>query len=682
VATHIVELNDTSKTFTVPVTPDDLGGFAIHYSFSAYNSFQSGSLPVAVPYPTTDLEIETLTFRDKLEPGTNETWSFKIKGAKGDQVSAELLAGMYDASLDAFREHSWDFDPLMPPTYNSSIYTQARESFGIGSFRVHLDSDTDSFTPQFYDSFAWFGFHFGNRGYFRDGLTRKKQGQVAAQLQGKVPGMALEGSALNEVVIAGYGDAQNKKDGPNTPEESPREEGDPKKEAQQKALDAVKIRKNLQETAFFFPHLKTDKDGNVSFNFRTPEALTTWKLQLLAHTKSLESSIKTLETVTQKELMVIPNAPRFLREGDEISISTKIVNLTDKPLSGQAKLVLTDAVTHADISEKLLTFLPEGATPPTKGSGEPGTSGANGDKGGNDLGGPGRNFKVDSMGNTQISWRLKVPKGFQVVQYKIIATAGDFSDGEQNLLPVLTNRKLVTETLPMWVRSDQTRSFQLDKLKNNASPTLKNHKLTLEITSNPAWYAVQALPYLMEYPYDCNEQIFARYYANTMASHIANSNPRIQEVFRQWADSDALISNLEKNEGLKSFLIQETPWLRDAQSETEQKKRIALLFNMDKMKNERAAALGKLKNNQQPSGAWAWFTGGPDNRFITQHIVTGLGHLMKLGAKQGLSPETNQMIQNAIAYLDAQFVEEYDRMKKYADDMNDDHLSPIQIHYL
>ena len=287
------------------------------------------------------------------------------------------------------------------------------------------------------------------------------------------------------------------------------------------------------------------------------------------------------------------------------------------------------------------------------------------------------------MGNTQVSWRLKIPENIQAVQYTVTAKAGDFSDGEQNLLPVLTNRMLVTETLPMWVRSNQTKTFTLDKLKTTQSTTLKHHKLTLEVTSNPAWYAVQALPYLMEYPYECNEQTFSKYYANTLASHIATNNPRIQEVFKLWANSDALISNLEKNQELKSLLIQETPWLRDAQSETEQKKRIALLFNLDKMKNEQTTALNKLIQNQKSSGAWSWFNGGPDSRFVTQHIISGMGHLKQLNVT--LSPSTGQnssMLKKAIEYLDTEFVTEYNQMKKYAANINDDHLSQTQIHYL
>ena len=190
----------------------------------------------------------------------------------------------------------------------------------------------------------------------------------------------------------------------------------------------------------------------------------------------------------------------------------------------------------------------------------------------------------------------------------------------------------------------------------------------------------------MEYPYECSEQIFSRYYANALASHIANSNPRIQEVFNQWRNTDALLSNLEKNQELKSLLIQETPWLRDAQSETEQKKRIALLFDMNKMRNELESSKRKLESNQLPSGAWSWFNGGRHNRYITQHIITGFGHLKKLdvslSAVEGSSSDS-QMIEKAINYLDAEFVREYKDFQKYKNvDLNKDHLSYTQLHYL
>ncbi len=653
----LINLNNNSKTITVPVAEKDLGGFAINYSFAFYNSFEAQSQNIQVPYPDSELEIETLTFRDKLAPGTDETWSFKVKGAKGDKVSAELLASMYDASLDQFVYHSWNFNPLYRPTYYSSNRTSATNSFSKSYFNSHQSYGGYTYSELGFDTFDWFGLYFGSYGRFYESRSRKNAMSAAPMASGIMENSA----ALEELDTAGYSDSvtedelQGKVAGVET---NTSQEPEPKEEKTN--FDSVTIRKNLQETAFFFPHLQTDKDGNVAFSFTTPEALTRWNLQLLAHNKNIESTTKNLSTVTQKELMVIPNAPRFLREGDEIIISTKIANLTAKALSGQAKLELVDAQTGLDILTRLIETT-EGDISHSIDE---------------------RPFKVDSLGNTQVSWQLKIPEGLQTVQYKIIAKAGDFGDGEQNMLPVLTNRTLVTETLPMWVRSNQSKTFSLDKLKNVSSATLKHRKLTLEITSNPAWYAVQALPYLMEYPYECNEQTFSKYYANSLASHIATSNPRIKEVFEQWANTDALLSNLEKNEELKSLLIQETPWLRDAQSESEQKKRIGLLFNMNKMKNEQELTLNKLMQNQKVSGAWPWFNGGPDNRYITQHIITGLGHLNHLNVASAKSNKQSEIIDKAIAYLDNEFVKEYEEMKNHAKNINDDHLSATQVHYL
>ncbi len=717
VKTQLIKLNNSKETISIPVLENDLGGFVVHTSFAAFNEFKSQSFNVNVPYPKTDLEIETITFRDKLQPGQDETWSFKIKGPQGDKVSAELLASMYDASLDEFKSHHWSFNPISNPNYSGRIYKNSRQSFGHTSFRIHNQFKTTASYPyQGYDQLNWFGFYIGNNQYLRRGYTKMKRmaapeamavadisveeledgapnASFTQTLSGQVKGLniisndAQQGSdsIVNLRGVSSINDNTEPLfviDGKIVSESNFRRlkpsdilEIKILKDAEATAtygdkgkngviiittnssfdeLQQVNIRKNLNETAFFFPQLHTDKEGNVSFNFKAPEALTKWKLQLLAHTKTLESAVTQLEAVTQKELMVIPNTPRFLREGDEITISTKISNLTESQLSGITQLVLTDAVSGEDVSKQLIL-----------------SSTSNN-----------QNFVVDAKGNTQVSWQLKIPEGLQAVQYKIIAKTGDFSDGEQNVLPVLSNRMLVTETLPMWVRSNQTKTFTLDKLKNNTSTSLTNHKLTLEMTSNPAWYAVQALPYLMEYPYDCNEQTFSRYYANALAQHIVKSNPRIEAVFNQWKSTDALLSNLEKNQELKSLLIQETPWLRDAQSSTEQKKRIALLFDLNKMNNELQSAVRKLKTNQQESGAWPWFNGGRDNRFITQHIIAGFGHLKQLSVTS--STTEISMIENAINYLDAEFVQEYKNIKKYnkSADLSKDHLSQMQLHYL
>ncbi|WP_431136314.1 MG2 domain-containing protein [Psychroserpens mesophilus] len=707
VNTYIVHLNNDKKTLKILVNKEDVGGFAIHYSYTFSNHFFGSSIHINVPYPESDLQIETKTFRDKLQPGTDETWSFKIKGPKGEKVTAELLASMYDMSLDQFQPHAWSFNPIQKPTYYPRYGLNARRSFRVSGFRVHNQhTNYLNYYQQQYDQFNWFGFYFGNR--YRNRLYKSFASDVEMVEDESVQNVPmtsidqlLEGQAAGVNVSTGSGQPGNAStiiirgnnslsgdveplfiiDGVPATQDLFRsiDENDivsmstlsgseaiaiygnkgaggviiiTTKSGSLK-LETIQIRKNLQETAFFFPQLQTDSEGHVSFKFTTPEALTKWKLQLLAHTKTMESAVTTIESVTQKELMVIPNAPRFLRQGDVVSMRTKIANLTDQKLSGQAKLILTDAFSGEDITEDLVRSSAV------------------------------ETFTVDAKGNTQTSWTLKIPEDLQAVEYKILAMAGDFSDGEQNLLPVLTNRMLVTETLPMWIKSNESRTFTLDKLRTTTSATLEHHKLTLEMTSNPAWYAVQALPYLMEYPYDCNEQTFSRYYANALASHIANSNPKIQAVFNQWKNADVLISNLEKNEELKSILIQETPWLRDAQSETEQKKRIALLFDLNKMNYELEAAKRKLKTNQMPNGAWPWFKGGPENRYITQHIITGFAHLENLKVEVG-DHSVNDMLDKAIAYLDTEFVKEYNDIRKYNSnaDLSKDHLTNTQLQYL
>ncbi|WP_160129304.1 alpha-2-macroglobulin family protein [Kordia antarctica] len=656
IESYVVHMEKGKQTFKIPVDKKDEGGFKIHCSATVFNSFIGEQVHVIVNYPPSELTIETTTFRDKLKPGQEETWSFRIKGTKGEKVAAEVLSSMYDASLDEFKSHAWQFSPMYQPQYYSYININGERSFGVTSFLNYLEFDKKYYKTQSFDGLNMFGLYFGNPRRMRGRMLMKSKSEnVSTQRMMNVVEMDEEVSYLSGVVNTNVGytngdeQADDAESPPNILNAKDPQEIDRKDET-------VVPRKNLQETAFFFPQLQTDKDGNVSFNFTTPEALTKWKVQLLAHTKELHSATKTLTTVTQKELMVLPNVPRFLREGDMIVVSSKISNLSEKNLSGEATLQLINPITGADLKNILF----------------------------DSTSGPKQSFSVNADGNTQVSWTLEIPQGLQAVQYTIIAKAGEYSDGEQNALPVLSNRMLVTETLPMWIRSNETKTFTLDKLATTNSSTLQHHKLSLEVTSNPAWYAVQALPYLMEYPYECSEQTFSRYYANALASHIANSNPRIQEVFNQWKSSDALLSNLEKNEELKSLILQETPWVRDAQSESEQKKRIALLFDLNRMKNEQTRTLAKLDQMQLSSGAFPWFSGGRDNRFITQHIIIGLGHLKKLNVDLKSDPKTEQIIEKAIGYLDQEFVTEYNNLRKYNKniDLSKDHLSHTQLHYL
>ncbi|MCP4217992.1 MAG: hypothetical protein GY765_25335, partial [bacterium] len=243
------------------------------------------------------------------------------------------------------------------------------------------------------------------------------------------------------------------------------------------------------------------------------------------------------------------------------------------------------------------------------------------------------------------------------------------------------------ETMAQQVRAEQEKGFNFKKLMESAkSTTLKHHKLTLEFTANPVWYAVQALPYLAEYPHDCMEQVFSRFYANSMAGFILDANPGIKKVFDIWKSAEggnALLSNLEKNQELKTLLLEETPWVLDAQDESQRKKRIALLFDINKMASQLARALKKLKEGQMASGAWPWFNGMRENRYITQHIVCGFAHLHALGVVDAVKNKTIQaMLREAVPYLDRAVRDDYDWLKKHSQDLEKMHIGHIQVHYL
>jgi uncharacterized protein YfaS (alpha-2-macroglobulin family) len=283
--------------------------------------------------------------------------------------------------------------------------------------------------------------------------------------------------------------------------------------------------------------------------------------------------------------------------------SAKITSLADNDLSGTAQLEFFNALTMEPINSQMRIAEKQ------------------------------KLFNVKAKQSTNLEWRIEIPEGIQAITYRIAAKAGNFTDGEEMVIPVVTNRMLVTETLPLPIWGKQTKTFRLDKLADNTSSTLRNQRFTLEFTSNPAWYAVQALPYMMEYPYECTEQTFSRFYANSIASHIANSNPKIKKVFDTWStiQPDALLSNLEKNQELKNILLEETPWVLNAKDESQRKRNVALLFDLNRMAHEQERALKKILQAQTGNGGFSWFPVFPRIGYITQHIIAGLGHLDVMG---------------------------------------------------
>ena len=822
--TYVQHLSNEYKEILVPVSAYMTGGFSVHARAVAYNSFVHDDILVQVTDPGQKLTIEANTFQDKLAPGSKPMWSFTIQGQDGEKAEAEVLASMYDASLDQFKTHGWIFQPRLGQFIPHNNRVDDLENFDLKHFGIRNQTLLQPATRAYYfDAWDWFGFSISrdkwiktqylNRLYINtfdsiakssvhqrtnrsiprgkvagtvisdldgtpiagvnvyvrgtavgtitdtggryeinanrgdelvfsfigystitakvgnrnnidvqlgediqrlsdivvtaQGIEREQKSLGYAQttivrsnseadyefgriLQGRTPGlsvmnvsgMAGSGSVINirgTTSISGNSEPLFVVDGVPVKGMTINSNDIAKIEvlrgsnavvlygssgkngvvlvtthSGQKKIDEelakVNIRKNLQETAFFLPHLTTDENGRIRFSFTTPESLTRWKLLLLAHTRDMATDILQLQVVTEKTLMVVPHTPRFFRQGDRVIFSAKITNLVSRALEGFATLQLMDGV-----SGKAIDIF--------------------------ETGGRNQAFKVGPKSNTELSWPLKIPSGLDAIQYRIIAKAGKFSDGEQSIIPVLSNRVLVTETLPMNVRGGTTGVFRMPKLDSGAM-IRQSHQLTLEVTSNPIWNAIKSIPYLMEYPYECAEQTFERYFANAVAGHIIRTKPQIREVFDSWANQETHTSNLELNQELKSLLVEETPWVRDMQEEEVQRKNMGLLFNGNSLDLQLKATLDKLSAMQMPSGAFPWFQGGEyPNQYITQHIVAGVGHLRKIHALPDSA--ALEIARKAIVYLDKEIAESYGRLASMKAEVRErNHTTDLITHYL
>jgi uncharacterized protein YfaS (alpha-2-macroglobulin family) len=648
-----ITLDGEQIQIDIPIKEDYRGNIVVHVSFIVNNESHILTKVISVPWSNKALNVAFETFRNKILPGSKEEWKLKITGPNGDAIAAELLASMYDASLDAFAANYWGFN--VHPYYYSRLNWTTDNAFQvIGSSIYEEGWNTYASRQHFYYPYINnFGFYFYGYGY-SDGMYYKG-GRMDAVREMAMDDVSFEPGGFNAELEAGEEMPTTTLSKVGKTEDRKKQNGD-KDNLQQQSFEDVPIRKNLNETAFFYPELRTNEQGEIIISYTVPEALTRWKFMGFALTKDLKHGMIYKETVTQKDLMIVPNPPRFLREGDEIYFTAKVSNLSDHSLSGEATLQLFDAFTMKPI---------DGLFENNENV---------------------KSFSVEKDLSEGISWRLKVPLGkADAIVYRVIAKSGKYSDGEENALPVLVNRMLVTETLPLPIMGNQTKTFLLKKLMENNSSTLQNYNLTLEFTANPAWYAIQALPYMMEYPYECSEQIFNRFYANSIATHIANSSPKIKKIFDTWkeVDKDALISNLEKNQELKYALLEETPWVLDAQDETERKRRVGLLFDLTRMANELDRAEQKLQEFQYSNGGWPWFPGLPENRFITQYIVVGMGHLERLGIKDiRENAATWQMLKKAVLYTDVRMYEDYEYLKKHGYNLKKKHIGYIQAQYL
>lgn len=649
----------------------DRGGVSITEAYVYNNRVYTNQFNVTVPWNNKELKVKYSSFRNKTEPGSKEKWTLEVQTDKNENAPAELLTSMYDASLDQFKTHDWEVPGIWQKNYAQTYFSAG------ANFRMQFSRENEvSFKyPEWheiiYDRLA----HSASELWEQDLNNWGKDSSYAlATLINKIrerfefrsqreiklaessmknnTGIQIRGTnsllqnksavVLNDAINENYDKVYSGP--PPSPGKKPLEN-----------VPETIIRKDFSETVFFFPQLLSDSSGKYSISFTMPDALTKWKWMSLAHTKELAFGTNNTEIITQKKLMVQANAPRFLREGDNMEFSGKVVNLSDKEITGQVRLELIDAANGVSVDGWFQNVFPT------------------------------QYFTVEAGQSSALKFPIQIPFSFnRPLTWRLTGFAGEYSDGEENMLPVLTNRILVTESLPLFLPDDSSRKFTFDKLVNTSSETRTNESLILEYTSNPVWYAVQALPYLMEYPYECSEQSFNRLFANLLSAHILNKYPKIKQVFDQWkADTSSLNSNLQKNEELKQLLLEETPWLLQASNQEERQKNISKLFDLASQYSQTESLVEKLQQLQLPDGSFSWFKGGYPDRYITQYILTGFGKLKRLGA---ITPDINlrlrPILANALNYADTQLKDDFDRLLKNKADLNKEQLSPIQMDYL
>lgn len=627
---------DTQQQINHAVTEAMRGGFTLHVTQVRENRAYLSSRHVDVPWTNKELELSWEHFTSKLQPNQKETWTLVVKkpmpekgkkaegkndrepaGKPLEAAVAEMAAALYDESLDAFLPHQWqqrfsifrqDYSTASPVFENVSKQfqrLQGRWDRPMAPVAITYWSFPPDLTANVW-RYGW---------PMRKGIAPASRFPAYAAEEGVVlsaapaqmasmaeaPAMGLAFDAAKEKAGVGGG-AADKEPGQSNAAKSP-------------DLSQVAARKNLNETAFFFPQLLSDSNGVVKLQFAMPEALTQWKFMGFAHDQALRSGYLEGKTVTAKDLMVQPNPPRFLREGDTVEFTVKVSNQTAARQTGKVRLTFNQALNDQAAEPLLGNATPELA------------------------------FDIPAKQSLSYAWKITVPDGIGFLTYKAVASTGRVSDGEEGYLPVLSRRILVTESLELPIRGPATRQFEFTKLlQAGQSQTLRHQSLTVQMASNPAWYAVLALPYLMEYPYECSEQVFNRFYANSLARNIAGSDPRIRRVFDQWKNTPALDSPLEKNADLKSVALEETPWLRQAQSESQARRDVGLLFDDNRLNYELDRALRKLMEMQLPDGAWPWFPGGPGNDYITLYITTGFGRLRHLGVDLDPQPAIRALV--------------------------------------
>ena len=629
-----ITVSNAAQNFTYKVTEGDRGGLNFRYVLVKENAFRTMDNHISVPFDNYDLDVKLATVRDKLNPGAEETWEVTVSDYKNKPLEAALLAGMYDASLDEFARNYWSFS-MSPWGTRSFRFSTCAHDFTSSNTGIDYFTFIELFNFSLPSDAPFFDFGYGF------GARRSKGGKIIGSSHRILyDEMVLEKSSNSvdyEIPLV----AQNAAD-EEMAEIMLREVFDESEDGKETSKEPSEptLRENFNETAFFFPQLRTNADGSATFSFTMPDALTRWRLMLMAYTKDRKTGSKDYTFTSSKPVMIMADMPRYMYDNDELWFVANVINTGDEPVTPKAKLEIFDAGTMQPVN-----LIVSNATIPME-TIQPGRS-------------------------KEVRWKVKGQYDLSLLAFRFTAYAGQFSDAEQHLLPVLSSEIFMTQTLPITVKAETEKTFDFEAIANPDSHE-RDYSLTLNFSTNPVWYAVQALPYLANVSTNRAETAFYVFYANTLSSYIADHIPNLLNYIKKWQieTPDALLSQLEKDQDLKAIMLQETPWVLEAKSETEQRSRIATLFEVNTLRNQQTNALKLIAQKQKYNGGWPWMDGMPESPYISTYILSGFGKLQKMGAWSSLSQADQNTAQSicdkAVRYLEYEVAETYRKMKRYS----------------
>ena len=615
-----IQLSDSVISFRFPYKKEYGDGILVSMAFVKDGRLYSHNARIMKPAPEKKLQLKWTTFRDKLRPGQQEEWKLTVLYPDGSPAEAEMLATMYDASLDKiYSAHKLDFGVdfhyVVPLTYWNTSYMRNAYlyvDFPLKRFRAVPLEYSELIIP--------------STGRM-EAVVVGYGGSPRATLTGalKIRGRSAANAVMNQEAVT---DMVLQEEMVETSAQEKAEMGSSEELAE---TGDIQIRENFAETAFFYPQLRTNETGEVSISFVLPESLTRWKFMGLAHTQNVDYGKIEATATASKEFMLQPNMPRFVRVGDKANIAASLMNLSDKGVKGTVRMELFNPETEKVFYSQKQKFDMKG--------GETG----------------------------HVNFAFEVSDKYAVMACRMVADGDTFSDGEQRYIPVLTDKQWVTETVPLNVNGEGMHTFSLENLFNKHSKTASEQRLTVEFTAHPAWYAVQALPVVANPQNEDALSWATAYYAHSLAACIVKENPRIKQVFDSWkaqgGTKETFMSNLQKNQELKNILLAETPWLTEATNEAEQKQRIATLFDLNTMNSGLAVSVEKLRELQNGDGAWSWYKGMQGSRYVTTQVMEMLVRLNAL-TPQDADSRMQPMIQKGFEYLGKQAAEEYKSMKE------------------